>query len=45
MKYKPRTRLCAGAWRVAPLAVNGPPRDVTITIPVQDPADGQRDAA
>ena len=37
--------LCAGAWRVIPLAVNRQTHSVTITIPAVDPMDRRRDAA
>jgi len=36
--------LCAGAWRVTALGMNGESCTVTITIPLVDPADGARAA-
>ena len=37
--------LCAGAWRVTPLACNGSADITIIGIPAVDPADGSRKAA
>jgi hypothetical protein len=37
--------LCAGAWRVTPLACNGSADSTIIGIPAVDPADGSRKAA
>jgi hypothetical protein len=37
--------LCAGAWRVTPLACNESADSTIIAIPAVDPADGSRKAA